>query len=134
MYAYDFDGDGDNDVVSSQNAHGRGLCWFEQRGESPDNIGFVRREILGASASDNPYALTLSQMHALALDDVDGDGVKDLITGKRFWAHGGKDPGAQELPVLYWLKTKRSEFGVEFVPMRIHDRVGVGTQIANRRC
>ncbi len=29
MFAYDVDGDGDNDVVCSENAHGFGLAWFE---------------------------------------------------------------------------------------------------------
>ena len=28
--------------------------------------------------------------------DINGDGSKDLITGKRFFAHNGKDPGANE--------------------------------------
>ena len=30
MYAYDVDGDGDNDVISSLAAHSYGLVWFEQ--------------------------------------------------------------------------------------------------------
>ena len=85
MFAYDFDGDGDNDVVSSQNAHGYGLCWFERRGNSPDDFLFVKHSILGAEPSSNPYGVCFSQLHALALADMDGDGVKDLVTGKRFW-------------------------------------------------
>ena len=68
-------------------------------------------------------------MHALAVADIDGDGIDDLITGKRYWAHGGGDPGAQELPVLYWFKTVRTADGVNFVPMLIDERVGVGTQL-----
>ena len=129
MFAYDFDGDGDNDIVSSQNAHGHGLCWFERRGKDLNDCFFVKHQIMGSKDSDNPYGLAISQLHALALADIDGDGVKDIVTGKRFWAHGGKDPGTQQLPVLYWFKTKRSRLGVEFVPMHIHDRIGVGTQL-----
>ena len=30
MFAYDVDGDGDNDVITSIEAHGFGLAWFEQ--------------------------------------------------------------------------------------------------------
>ena len=30
MFAYDIDGDGDNDVISSLQAHAFGLAWFEQ--------------------------------------------------------------------------------------------------------
>ncbi|KAA5540925.1 c-type cytochrome [Roseiconus nitratireducens] len=128
LYAYDFDGDGDNDVLSVQNAHGYGLCWFERRGDD-DDFAFVRHTILGASPSDNPYGLAISQMHAVALADIDGDGVKDIVTGKRFWAHGGNDPGATELPVLYWLRTARTRLGVDFQPHLIDPRVGVGTQL-----
>jgi putative heme-binding domain-containing protein len=128
MFVYDFDGDGDNDVLSVQNAHAYGLCWFEHRGEK-DEILFVCHPILGQDPSENPYGLAISQMHAVALADIDGDGVKDIVTGKRFWAHGGKDTGASELPVLYWFRTVRSAYGVEFQPHLIDVRVGVGTQL-----
>lgn len=127
MFAYDFDGDGDNDVVSSQNAHSWGLKWFEQRG-GDGNIGFVAHEILpDRFLPEAP--LNISQLHALALADMDGDGVLDLVTGKRFYAHGGKDPGAHQLPVLYWFRTDRSGDGVRFEPHLIDARVGVGTQL-----
>lgn len=127
MFAYDFDNDGDNDIVSSQNAHSWGLKWFEQRG-TPDNIGFVPHEILPDSY-DSDAPLNISQLHALALADIDGDGVDDLVTGKRFYAHGGKDPGAQQLPVLYWFRTVRDSTGVRFEPQLIDARTGVGTQL-----
>ena len=128
MFAYDFDGDGDNDVISSQNAHGFGLTWFERRGRDSD-VSFIPHPILTDKPEDNPYGLSISQMHAVALADVDGDGIKDVITGKRFWAHGGADPGAQQLPALYWFRTIRTADGVEFQPRLISQRCGVGTQI-----
>lgn len=128
MLVHDVDGDGDNDVISSQNAHGYGLTWFEQRGSGSD-ISFIPHSILTEDPKDNAYGLTISQMHAVALADIDGDGVKDVITGKRFWAHGGRDPGAQQLPVLYWFRTVRRPGSVEFEPWLISQRCGVGTQI-----
>ena len=128
MYAYDFDGDGDNDVISSQNAHGFGLTWFERRGAGSD-VSFIPHPFLTDKPADNAYGLSISQMHAVALADVDGDGVKDVITGKRYWAHGGGDPGAQQLPVLYWFRTIRNANGVEFQPRLISKLCGVGTQI-----
>ncbi len=128
MFAYDFDGDGDNDVLSSQNAHAYGLTWFERRGTGSD-ISFIPHSILTDKPEDNAYGLSISQMHAVALADVDGDGVKDVITGKRFWAHGGGDPGAQQLPVLYWFRTVRRPASVDFQPWLISDHCGVGTQI-----
>lgn len=128
MFVYDFDGDGDHDVLSSQNAHGYGLTWFERRGRGSD-VSFLPHPILTDRPEDNAYGVSISQMHAVALADVDGDGVKDVITGKRFWAHGGADPGAQQLPVLYWFRTVRQPDSVEFEPWLISERCGVGTQI-----
>jgi putative heme-binding domain-containing protein len=128
MFAYDFDGDGDNDVVSVQNAHGWGLTWFERRGDGDDML-WVPHPILTEHPGDNPAGLAISQMHAVALADMDGDGVKDIVTGKRFFAHGGKDPGAFQLPVLYWFRTVRGAGGVQFEPHLIDHRVGVGTQL-----
>ncbi len=37
-----------------------------------------------------------SQGHALAWDDVDNDGQPELITGKRYYAHSGRDSGAHD--------------------------------------
>jgi putative heme-binding domain-containing protein len=128
MFAYDFDGDGDNDVVSVQNAHSWGLTWFEQRG-SNGNTGFIPHAILPDPHDGTLKSVQISQMHSLALADIDGDGVKDIVTGKRFYAHGGHDAGAHQLPVLYWFRTVRSEGGVTFEPRLIARRLGVGTQL-----
>ena len=126
MFAYDFDDDGDNDVVSVQNAHAWGLKWFERRG-TKDDVSFVAHEIL----PDKPdlSSLNISQMHAVALADMDGDGIKDIITGKRYFAHNGNDPGAKQLPLLIWFKTIREGDGVRFEPNIIDKLAGVGTQL-----
>ena len=128
MYAYDFDGDGDQDVVSVQNAHQWGIKWFERRGADNDFL-FVPHTIMSESRADNPQGLAISQMHALALVDMDNDGVKDLVTGKRFWAHSERDPGSLEPAVLFWFRTVRSAGMVEFEPHLIDLRSGVGTQL-----
>ncbi len=128
VFAYDFDGDGDNDVLCSQNAHGFGLKWFEQNRQG-GKIDFVPRAIMSDKPSDSPFGLSVSQMHAAELVDVDGDGIQDVVTGKRYWAHGGNDPGAEQLPVLFWLKTIRNKDRVIFEPHLIDLRSGVGTQV-----
>lgn len=129
MFAYDFDGDGDNDVVASQNAHGYGLAWFERRGQTEQDFLFVKHTIMGNKPEQNLHGLAISQLHALALADMDGDGIQDLVTGKRYFAHGGADPGSHELPVLTWFRTVRSGSKVSFVPHLVHLRSGVGTQL-----
>jgi hypothetical protein len=64
--------------------------------------------------------------------DIDGDGLKDLVTGRRWWAHGPKgDVDANRPAVLYWFKAKRGKDGlITFEPQQIDDDSGVGTQFA----
>lgn len=133
MFAYDFDGDGDNDVVTALNAHGYGLVWHEQVPGNNGGITFKRHEIMAEGPATSPGQLSFSQLHALRLADIDGDGVKDIITGKRYFAHGGKDPGGKDAPVIYWFQTLRKSNGkVEFVPRLIHNDSGVGTDVVTQ--
>src|SRR5205823_10556869 len=82
MYAYDVDGDGLADVITSLAAHRYGVAWFKQLKDGT----FEKHLIVGATAEESPYGVVFSEPHALALADVDGDGLKDVITGKRWWA------------------------------------------------
>ena len=34
--------------------------------------------------------------------DLDGDGVDELITGKRVYGHNGRGPGADDVPVVMY--------------------------------
>lgn len=130
MYAYDVDGDGDQDLLTSLAAHAYGLAWYEQIEGEGGKRQLEERLIMGDDPLQNPYGLAFSQMHAIALRDIDGDGLKDLITGKRYWAHGGKDPGGNDPAVLYWFRTVRDGAGgVDFVPYQIHEHSGVGTEV-----
>ncbi len=130
MYAYDVDGDGLNDVITSLAAHGFGLSWYRQQ-KTDGKIGFVHQPITGTQTGDNPYGVKFSQIHAIDLVDMDGDGLKDIVTGKRYWAHGPKgDPEPDAPAVLYWFKLVRGEQGaVDWVPHLIDDNSGVGVQV-----
>ncbi|MGV3772960.1 MAG: FG-GAP repeat domain-containing protein [Verrucomicrobiales bacterium] len=129
MYAYDVDGDGDNDVITSLEAHGYGLAWFEHVKDG-SNITFNQNLIIGKDPSDNKYGVKFSQMHGIDLVDMDADGIKDIITGKRWWAHGpGADPEPNNTPVTYFFKTTRAKGAVEFTPYLMSDNCGVGTQV-----
>lgn len=131
MHTYDVDGDGDQDVITSLAAHGYGLAWFEQV-KQDGKIAFKQHTIIGSKPSDSPYGVKFSQLHAVELVDMDGDGLKDIVTGKRYWAHGPEgdaEPGAPA--VLYWFQLTRDDEGnVEYVPHLIDDDSGVGTQFA----
>lgn len=128
MFAVDVDGDGDNDVVTTLDAHRYGLAWFEQIKED-GRIAFTKRLIMGKKPEENRYGVKFSQPHALAMADVDGDGVLDIVTGKRILAHSKGDPETDAPAVLYWFRTVRSKDGVEFVPYLIDDASGVGNQV-----
>lgn len=130
MHAYDVDGDGDNDVITSLAAHEYGLAWFEQVRDG-EGIRFIPHVIMGDEPSDNVYGLRFAQLHAVELADMDGDGVLDIVTGKRHWAHGSTgDVDADAPPVVYWFRTVRKpEGGVDFVPHLIDDDSGVGVQV-----
>ena len=135
MHVSDVDGDGDGDVVTSLAAHGYGVAWYEQV-RKDGAIDFVRHPILPEKAAESTDGVQFSQPHALELADIDGDGLQDVVTGKRHWAHGPKgdaDPGGPS--VLYWFRLVRAPGrtgadAVTFVPHRIDDASGVGTQFA----
>ncbi len=129
MFADDFDGDGDNDVVTSLAAHEWGLSWFENVPGDDGSIDFKPHLIMGEQPDENADGVAFSQLHALALHDMDGDGLKDIITGKCYWAHNGHDPGAREPAVLYVFRTVRDGNQVQFAAQQLDDDSGVGRQI-----
>jgi hypothetical protein len=134
MYIYDVNGDGLPDLVSSLDAHGYGLGWFEQLRE-PDASGEIQFRphiFMGSKPADNRYGVSFTELHALNLADMDGDGLKDIVTGKRKWAEGrnGPDPETDAPSLLYWFKLVRHPDGtVEYIPHLIDDNSGVGEQV-----
>ena len=95
IWVYDVNGDGLPDIITSS-AHRYGIYWYEQVRDG-DKISWKQHVI------DD----TWSQAHSITLADLDGDGVPELITGKRFLAHNGGDPGAFEPLGLYYYKLKK---------------------------
>ena len=81
---HDFDSDGKSDIAWGR-GHDFGLSWHQ-------------------SASDERHLIddSWSQAHAVRLADIDGDERVDLIAGKRYFGHDGKDPGAKMPMAIYW--------------------------------
>jgi hypothetical protein len=132
---WDVNGDGLNDVVSALHGHGWGLAWWEQKKSPAGEITFTRHMIMDNFSTPNTGGITFTQLHASAAADMDGDGIRDFITGKRYWSHGDGqfDPDGYGEAVLYVYRTVRDKAapgGARFVPERVHNRSGVGSQIA----
>jgi hypothetical protein len=69
---------------------------------------FKQHLIVSPKPEEKMNDIQFSQLHAVEVVDMDGDGVKDILTGKRYWAHGPTgDPEPNAPPVLYWFKTVR---------------------------
>lgn len=133
MYAYDVNGDGRADVVTALAAHGYGLAWHEQLAEkNADGSPQWRSHVfMHKNPDENRYGVAFPELHAVELLDVDGDGLKDIITGNCYWAHGpAVAPGPGEEAVLYWFKLVRNaDKSVDWVPHLIDGGSGVGRQI-----
>ncbi len=89
MIVADVDEDGDSDVVWAS-AHGFGVYWLEQTKQ-----GGYRQWV--RHAIDTSW----SQGHAPLWVDLDGDGRRELVAGKRYMSHGGSDPGAYDPISVY---------------------------------
>ncbi|QGJ70749.1 Dehydrogenase [Planctomycetales bacterium 10988] len=125
----DVDGDGLNDLITSRDAHGYGFAWHRQVKRGKDRRGFLVHRIMGNSSVLNPYGVVFSQLHGLASADLNGDGKLDLITGKRWKAHNGKDPGSHQPAVVYWFEATERDGEVEFVPHLIDEDSGIGVGV-----
>ena len=117
MFMLDADKDGDGDIISSS-AHDYGIWWYEQQQNDNGNPEWIKHTI----------SKIFSESHALALEDINGDGYPDLVTGKRYYAHNGGDPGGHEPAVLYWYEFMPEKIPT-WIPHLIDTNSGIGLSI-----
>lgn len=131
MLVYDVDGDGLVDVITAWHCHLYGLVWYKQVRNDRGEISWQQHVILPPKPDMASKDLRISQLHAFDLVDMNQDGLKDILTGKRFWAHGPKGDVEPDAPaVVYWFELRRDAAkGVQFIPHQIDDNSGVGTQV-----
>lgn len=89
MHVLDINSDGRNDVISAS-AHRLGIWWHEQQQDGSFDTHLI--------------STTTAQTHATYMADLNGDGKNEFITGKRFLAHNGNDPGDADTPYLLYLE------------------------------
>ncbi|MHB0857130.1 MAG: FG-GAP repeat domain-containing protein [Anaerolineae bacterium] len=122
MLVVDVNGDGLNDLIVG-GGHEYGLTWYEQR---VTNGG---REWIA-----HPIDPFNSQYHDLQWIDIDGDGTPELVSGKRYRAHCGKDPGAFDPVGTYYFKWTGEGFAkqiIDYGPARVGKGCGIHFAVAD---
>jgi hypothetical protein len=121
ILVFDLNEDGRQDLIWGH-GHDYGLYWYEQLEPKEDGATRWKHHTIDDS---------FSQLHALTMADLDQDGKQEIITGKRYYAHSGRDKGAEDpiLLVRYSYEMKSSGV-VKFQRHIIHEgRAGTGLQI-----
>jgi hypothetical protein len=114
ILVHDINGDGLNDLITSS-AHKYGIFWYQQIRDG--NESKWQQHLIDKS---------WSQAHSLTLADLDADGDMDLVTGKRFKAHNGHDPGGNAPPGVYWYELKSGRT-VEWIKHVVSFDKGIGS-------
>lgn len=99
ILVHDVNGDGLNDLIVGQ-GHDYGLAWYEQGQDEDGKRIWTKHDI----ETDR------SQFHEMQLADLDNDGAMELVTGKRWRAHLGRDPGADDPLGVYYYKIDGGKF------------------------
>src|SRR5262245_15578345 len=113
ILVHDVDGDSDNDLIWGS-GHRYGLYWLENGGilstakESavPAESSIPKSQISNLKSARTwtwrAIDTSWAQPHSIFLADLDGDKKPELVAGKRYMGHEGKDPGEYDLLCAYY--------------------------------
>ena len=100
MLLADVTGNGKPDIIYGK-AHGYGLYWMEHKDD-----GTWEHHVIDESRAT---------YHDMQLVDIDGDGEMEVLTGKRWKAHNGNDPGDLDDVFICYFKFKDGKFERYFI-------------------
>ena len=118
IIGYDVNNDGKTDIIFGR-GHSYGIYWLEQQGK-----GAARRWV------KHTIDESFSQVHVIeAGRHRRGDGEEmELLAGKRYRGHDGKDPGSYDPLVIYYYKIDRKTGQFSRYPISLNGTAGGGTQ------
>jgi hypothetical protein len=118
ILVYDVNDDGKNDLIVGE-GHNYGIHWWEQQAPDADgNPTWYRHDV----------DMDRSQYHEMEFADIDNDNVPEIVTGKRYRAHSGNDPGADDPVGLYYYEMNGGDFvryTLDFGPAGEHSGSGI---------
>lgn len=98
ILVHDVNQDGLNDIIVGA-SHEYGLAWLEQK------VADGKRKFI-----THWIETDFGQFHTMALGDLNGDRQPDLVTGKRLFAHHGRDISWDEPLFAFWYDLQGGKF------------------------
>jgi HEAT repeat protein len=112
ILVHDVDADGDADIIWGL-GHNYGLFWLEQKVANGQRAW-----------EKHPIDDSWSQPHFMLMADLDNDGRDELVTGKRYHAHNGHDPGGNDPRCVYYYSFDTA--GAQWTRHTMHEGGAVG--------